>query len=258
MNFIEKILDYKKDTIKDMYTKYGINYYQEQFDSLNFNSYSFFNALNNGKLNLIAEIKKGSPSKGIINNNFDPLKLSVEYAQHGASALSVLTDEKFFYGSNLYLSHIKHKIKLPILRKDFIIDPIQVFESKAIGADALLLIIDFMDVDTCQMLIDLAAELRMDVLLEIHDNSCLKKLLMLRGLKIIGINNRCLKTFTVSLEHSIEMKKLLQDRFSYCLFVAESGYSTKVELDLISKHSFNAVLIGEGLVNQKGLLSYFQ
>ncbi|RAP32195.1 indole-3-glycerol phosphate synthase TrpC [Candidatus Marinamargulisbacteria bacterium SCGC AG-414-C22] len=257
---LNEIIAYKKEVVLNLYNSYGISYFKENIEKNNtstYNSVSFFDALSSDGLNLIAEIKQASPSKGIINAQFEPLSLAATYVSCGAKALSVLTDEKYFKGSNDILTAVKQSVAVPVLRKDFLVDPIQIYEAKSIGADAVLLILDILSVKQCQEFIDLAALLSLDVLLEIHDRSCIDKLFDLTNVHIIGINNRNLHDFSLDLEHSKDCYRQLKSSFSDSLFVAESGYFASDQCHEIAELGFNGVLIGEGLVTSTSLQHYF-
>ena len=220
---------------------------------------SFFSQLSKPGLNLIAEIKKASPSAGVIREDFDPVGLSLEFVKSGASALSVLTDEKFFLGHLDYLNDVRQHVSIPILRKEFILDTIQVKQSACHGASAILLILSILDYDQAQRLLDCAAKYNLDVLIEVHDESELECLLKLEGVKVIGFNNRNLNTFTVDINHSLKMKQQLSNtHLKDCLYVAESGYKNVKELDALKENNFNGVLIGEGLALDEKLGSYFK
>jgi indole-3-glycerol phosphate synthase len=195
---------------------------------------------------LIAEVKFHSPSKGMLVMQLDPLSLAAIYAQHGAAAISVLTDEKFFHGRLEYLSAIHSALpSVPLLRKDFIFDPFQVYESRAAGASAILLIAASLDHNLLKDLHDLAVSLGMAALVEVHDEEDLKAALRLPGLELIGVNNRDLHTFTVRLETCLQLRQLVPKEI---LFVAESGIHNRADIELLAKNEVNAVLIGEALV----------
>ncbi len=206
---------------------------------------NFVNALENN-LNpaIIAEIKKASPSKGIIREHFDVAEIASIYAQHGARCLSVLTDQEFFQGHPDYLMIAKNSCSLPILRKDFIIDNYQVYESRALGADCILLIVAMLDdyqlLDFCQ----LAQELNMAVLVESHTKEELERAIKLPT-PLIGINNRSLHTFYTDIQLTIELKdRIPQDK----LIITESGISTHEDIVFMQKHGINTFLIGEHLM----------
>jgi indole-3-glycerol phosphate synthase len=253
-SILDKIVIQKKKEINQLKKVYTNS------DKVNLNSvFSFKNSLSKPGLNLIAEIKKASPSAGIIRNDFNPIELADSFINSGAQALSILTDEKFFLGHLDYLKQVSSKVSCPILRKDFILDPIQVKQSATSGANAILLILSILTLSQAQALIDCANECNLDVLIEVHDEVELEVLLKLKGVQIIGFNNRNLNTFKVDINHSIKMKqKLKTTHLNKCLFIAESGYKNKTELDQLCENKFNGVLIGEGLAVNKQLASYFK
>lgn len=252
-----EIVEYKKSVVDTLYRTVGLDSLKSMSSKVKQSRISFFDSIKKEPLSLIAEIKKASPSKGIINSAFFPDQLALDYVHFGASALSVLTDEKYFQGSNDILSLVRQTVDIPILRKDFILDPIQVYESKAIQADAILIILAILSVDQAQRLIDMAYELHLDVLIEIHNEDDVEKLYALKGVKIIGINNRDLMTFSVDINRANYFQKTLKSDFSECLFVAESGYNQATQCEQLNDSNFDAVLIGEGLVISESLRSFF-
>ena len=193
---------------------------------------------------LIAEIKKASPSKGLLRDPFDPAAIAHSYEQHGATCLSVLTDQHFFQGSEAYLQQAKAACTLPVLRKDFIIDPYQVYEARWIGADCILLITAALGDPALRELAQLAQELALDVLIEVHDKTELERALVLRP-SMIGINNRNLRTFETSLATTIN---LLPDITADCLVVTESGIHTPQDVALMRSHGVQTFLIGEAFM----------
>jgi indole-3-glycerol phosphate synthase len=193
---------------------------------------------------IIAEVKKASPSKGIIRADFEPVAIAKAYQENGAACLSVLTDEKYFMGKNEYLSAIRKAIDLPILRKDFIVDSYQILESKQIGADCILLIMAMLDEKQAIDLEQAAIEIGLAVLIEIHDEEDLRKALNLKS-RLIGINNRNLKTFEISLQISKDLApKIPADKIIIC----ESGIFTKDDISQMQKIGINSFLIGESLM----------
>ena len=193
---------------------------------------------------IIAEIKKASPSAGIISENFDPVKKAKEYEAFGASALSILTEEDYFLGSAQYLKDVKKISKLPILRKDFIVDIYQIYESKLIGSDCILLITSILSDEELNDFTQLADTLGLDYIIEVHNEDELKRVQDFSE-AIIGVNNRDLKSFTVDIENSIRLKQLFnQDN----LFVAESGIKGQSDINKLLQHGINIFLIGESLM----------
>nr|WP_315381607.1 indole-3-glycerol phosphate synthase TrpC [uncultured Sphingomonas sp.] len=199
-----------------------------------------------GGYGLIAEIKKASPSKGLIRADFDPPAHARAYAAGGAACLSVLTDQEYFQGHEDYLVAARAACDLPVIRKDFLIDPWQVEESRAMGADAILIIVSALD--DCQMAeIEAAAiEQGMDALVEVHDAEELERALKLQS-RLIGVNNRNLKTFEVDVQKTYE---LVRHAPKDCTFVAESGLNSRADLDAMAEHDIRCFLIGESLMRQ--------
>lgn len=194
---------------------------------------------------VIAEVKKASPSKGLIREDFDPVEIARGYEAAGARGISVLTDEKYFQGRLEYLTAIREVVGIPLLRKDFIVDPYQIWEARVAGADAILLILAaFSDDGALADLSALAGELGLDVLWEVHDTAELDRLLPL-GPRIVGINNRDLRTFEVSLETT---RTLLPRLPEGVVSVSESGFSRREELDQLQEWGVDAFLIGETLM----------
>ena len=193
---------------------------------------------------IIAEIKKASPSAGIISENFDPVTKAQEYEAFGASALSILTEEDYFLGSTQYLKDVKKISKLPILRKDFIVDIYQIYESKLIGSDCILLIASILSDEELNDFTQLADTLGLDYIIEVHNEDELKRVQDFSE-AIIGVNNRDLKSFMVDIENSIRLRQLFnQDN----LFVAESGIKGQSDINKLLQHGINIFLIGESLM----------
>jgi indole-3-glycerol phosphate synthase len=202
-------------------------------------------------LNLIAEVKKASPSAGVIRPNFDPVDIAKQYAGAGADALSVLTDETYFQGRLDYVRAIRDVVKLPVLRKDFLIDPYQVYESRAAGADAVLLIAECLETSELIDMQILATELNMTCLIEVHD---LDNLMRVRdrvigfphkSYSLLGINNRDLRTFKTDLGTTLRMAELVEDRK---VLVSESGIHTYDDIKKLEGAGVSAVLVGESLM----------
>jgi indole-3-glycerol phosphate synthase len=205
---------------------------------------------------LIAEVKKASPSAGIICENFDPVRIAKEYEAAGASCLSVLTDEKFFQGSLDYLRQIRAAVKLPLLRKDFIIDERQILESIEWGADAILLIVAILTDAQLQKFHSLAVDAGLAALVEVHDEAELERALTI-GAQLIGVNNRDLKTFKVDLATTEKLAAKLRGsaivpaagrRDACATLVAESGIHTRADVERLKKCGANAILVGESLL----------
>ena len=193
---------------------------------------------------IIAEIKKASPSAGIIKEDFDPIKIAMEYESFGASALSILTEEDFFMGSIEYLKDVKKITSLPILRKDFMIDEYQIYESKLIGADCILLIASILTDQQIGDFITISKKLELDYLIEVHDENELHRVEHFED-AMIGVNNRNLKTFEVDLDNSVRLRNLFKQKN---IFIAESGIKSREDINYLKKNNINVFLIGESLM----------
>lgn len=198
----------------------------------------------NGEPAVIAEVKKASPSKGVIRADFRPAEIAMSYEMGGASCLSVLTDVDFFQGSDAYLQQARQACSLPVLRKDFVIDPYQIVEARVLGADCILLIVSALDDQQLASLANTALELGLDVLVEVHDVDELERALQV-PVPLIGINNRNLRTFEVSLENTLGMKHMVPaDR----LLVTESGITGPADVARMRGEGVNAFLVGEAFM----------
>jgi indole-3-glycerol phosphate synthase len=206
--------------------------------------YALQRKIHAGQAAVIAEIKKASPSKGIIRENFVPAEIAVSYEKGGAACLSVLTDVDFFQGSDAYLKQAREVCSLPVLRKEFIVDPFQVYESRMLGADCILLIVACLSDEQLKEFTALALELEMDVLVEVHDKAELERALVL-DLPMIGINNRNLRSFETSLQTTIELLEMVPED---CIVVTESGIHTAEDVVLMRSHNVNAFLVGEAFM----------
>jgi indole-3-glycerol phosphate synthase len=198
---------------------------------------------------LITEIKKGSPSKGIIRKNFDPVEIAKAYTKGGASAISVITEKNHFFGEKEYLTQVRNVTALPILRKDFIIHPYQVYESYSLGADFILIIAACLSDAELFDLYKLALSLGMSAFIEVHDEDELQRALKLNP-AIIGINNRDLNTFEVNINNSYRLKKLIPEEISV---ISESGIKTHDDINKLKESGFAGALIGESILKQDNL-----
>ncbi len=205
----------------------------------------FFAALASGDdVRLIAEVKKASPSAGLIREDFDPVTIAKTYEAHGASCISVLTDESYFQGSLEYLTQVRAAVEIPLLRKDFILDPYQLLEARAAGADAVLLIAECLDDCNLRSLHNRAIELGMTSLVEYYEPQNLARVVE-AGAKLIGVNNRDLRSFVTDLEHTIRQRaEIPQD----CVVVGESGIRTREDVDRLAAAGVDAILVGESLM----------
>ncbi|MFA5073462.1 MAG: indole-3-glycerol phosphate synthase TrpC [Nitrospirota bacterium] len=211
----------------------------------------FAKALSTGgdTLRIIAEVKKASPSKGVIRQDFDPIEIAKTYEEHGASCISVLTESRFFQGSLGFLPFIREAVKLPLLRKDFIIDAYQIYEARVAGADAILLIAGCLDKRELEDFIGMATELHLDVLVESHSYSELDKTLN-AGALLVGINNRDLATFKVDLQTTLDLLKDIPDDR---IVVSESGITNRSDILRLEKAGVDAVLVGEALMREQDI-----
>lgn len=204
----------------------------------------FASAIDRGSIRLIAEVKRASPSRGILCPDFNPVALARIYADGGAAAISVLTETNYFQGSLDHLAVIREEVRLPLLRKDFIFDPYQVYESCAYGADALLLIVAILSEEQFEELLSLSRSLGLSCLVEVHNESEVERALI-SGARIIGINNRDLDTFKVDINTTHRLRPLIpQER----IVVSESGISRREDIEKLKEWGVNAVLVGEALV----------
>jgi indole-3-glycerol phosphate synthase len=209
----------------------------------------FTKALQGTGLKLIAEVKKASPSKGVLCPDFQPVELAKTYEKYGAAAISVLTEANHFQGSLEHLAAIRKAVKIPLLRKDFIFDEYQIYESAAYGADAILLITSILEANTLESFLELSIKLVLACLVEVHNEEEMIKAL-LAGAKIIGINNRDLKTFKVDTNTTRRLRMLAP---ADCIVVSESGISNKDDIKKMKECKVNAVLVGEALVTAKDI-----
>ncbi len=197
-----------------------------------------------GKSAVIAEIKKASPSKGVLREDFQPMEIARSYEKGGAACLSVLTDRDFFQGSEAYLKQARAACSLPVIRKDFIIDDYQLYEARAIGADAILLIATALDDTQLVSLANLAEQLGMAVLVEVHNADELERAKALKT-PLFGVNNRNLKTFEVSLQNTIELLAAMPDG---CIVITESGIHAREDVELMRNNCVNSFLVGEAFM----------
>lgn len=244
---LKKILDRKLEEVAERKAKVPLEQLHAQAkDQVEVRGFvkAIETKIHNGMAAVIAEIKKASPSKGIIREDFFPAEIAKSYEKGGAACLSVLTDQDFFQGSDSYIREVKAASKLPVLRKDFMIDEYQIVESRAIGADCILLIAAALDDEQMRRLYNCADELGMDVLIEVHNSDELARALQLPS-RLIGINNRNLKTFEVTLETTFGLLgKIPDDR----IVVTESGIHRSDHVAAMRGHNVHAFLVGEALM----------
>lgn len=251
-NILQEIVNYKKIEIEKSKKMISVEILNKKIKSLS-KPLKFLDELRNknevGKAGIIAEVKKASPSKGIIKKDFNHIEIAKEYEKGGAACLSILTDTPSFQGSPQYLKDIRRNTKLPILRKDFIIDTYQIIESRSWGTDCILLIMKILKNKELSKLINICNEMNMDILFEINSQDELERLLPFNP-KMIGINNRNLENFETDIENSIKIKKNIPDDI---LVISESGINDVKDISYLGKHNINNFLIGERLMRSKNI-----
>ncbi|MEM9940470.1 MAG: indole-3-glycerol phosphate synthase TrpC [Planctomycetota bacterium] len=248
-SILDKIIQHKLLEISEAKAKLPLDSLKDQLtDSRVPPARDFIATLTASKnpVGLIAEVKKASPSKGLIRPNFDPVDIAVCYAQSGVDCISVLTDQHFFQGSLEYLKHIRSAVEKPLLRKDFILDEYQILEARLAGADAVLLIAECLEAEKLIQLHECIVDLGMTPLVELYDVSNLDAVLACKP-QLVGVNNRDLNTFEVDLYHSIRVKSKLP---SDIVFVSESGIYSHDDILLMESNGVQAVLVGESLMRQ--------
>ena len=244
MNILDEIVANTKSKLEIKKSEIHIEELLSKIDNKSIEESNFKKSLLNQDEAIIAEIKKASPSAGIISEDFDPVSKAKEYESFGAAALSILTEEDYFLGSISYLVNVKKVSDLPILRKDFIIDEYQIYESKLIGADCILLIAAILSDEQLQKFTNIADQLGLDYIIEIHNKDELSRVETFSK-AIIGVNNRDLKTFKVDINNSI----LLRNEFKQDnVFVSESGIKSRKDIDMLKENNINVFLIGESLM----------
>ena len=260
-NILDKIIADKKAEVRSRQSQTSLDTLKEQIRSLSRcrNFYKAVTKPNSRGINVIAEVKKASPSAGIIREDFDPIAIARTYKKCGADAISVLTDEKYFQGRLEYINQIRQAVDLPVLRKDFIIDLWQVYESRAAGADAILLIAEALKPGKLMDMMIAAAELTLTVLLEVH---CADTLLAVRslvgfpkkGYSVLGINNRNLTTMQVDLNTTSRLAELIDNKNE---LVAESGIKTRADVEKLRFLGVKAVLLGQTLCENPNIEEKF-
>ena len=244
MNILDEIVAKTKSKLEEKKQGLSLEELSSKIDFENLKETNCKKNLQNKAEAIIAEIKKASPSAGIISENFDPVLKSKEYESFGASALSILTEEDYFLGNIEYLKDVKAITSLPILRKDFIVDEYQIYESKLIGADCILLIASILNDEELKNFSEIAERLKLDCIIEVHDEEELQRVKHFSN-AIIGVNNRNLKTFDVDINNSVELKKIFEGEN---IFIAESGIKSKKDIEYLKQHNINVFLIGESLM----------
>lgn len=246
-HILNKIADYTKERYADIIKTKPFEEVKAQALALPKGSFEFEKALKSDGLSFICEVKKASPSKGIIVKNFPYLEIAKEYEKAGAACISCLTEPKWFMGSDKYLNEIANTVSIPVLRKDFTICEYQIYETKLLGAQAILLICALLDTDTIKRYIEICDSLGLSALVEAHDEAEIKSALA-AGARIIGVNNRNLKNFTVNVNNSTRYREIIPENI---IFVSESGIKTHSDIKVLLENKTNAVLIGETLMKSK-------
>ena len=244
MSILEKIVANTKASLVHKKVELPLEQIKLSLKSLDLPKSKFKENISNSDEAIIAEIKKASPSAGVIAEEFDPVKKAIEYEAFGASALSILTEEDFFMGSVNYLKEVKKITALPILRKDFMIDEYQIYESKLIGADCILLIASILSDQQIDDFINVAQQLELDYLIEVHDENELHRVEYFED-ALIGINNRNLKTFEVDLDNSVRLRNVFKQKN---VFIAESGIKSREDINYLKLNNIKVFLIGESLM----------
>jgi len=261
-NILDEIIEHKRTEVAEQKMRVSISQFEEQISSMDRcrNFYKAVTKPNIRGINVIAEVKKASPSAGVIRENFEPVEIAKTYENCGADAISCLTDEKYFQGRLEYLSRIKAAVSLPVLRKDFIIDEWQVYESRAAGADAILLIADVLKTAEISDLMILASELGLTILLEVHNP---ERLLEVRsfigfpkaGYSVLGINNRDLTTMKVDINTTGRLSTLLDNTNE---LVSESGIKSRADVEKLISFGVRACLIGQSLCQSDDIGTKFE
>ena len=244
MSILQKIVENTETNLAQKKAELSLEQIKTALDDLHLPRGRFKDNISNKDEAIIAEIKKASPSAGVISEDFDPIKKAIEYEAFGASALSILTEEDFFMGSVNYLKDVKKITNLPILRKDFIIDEYQIYESKLIGADCILLIASILSDQQIKDFINISQQLELDYLIEVHDENELRRVEHFED-ALIGVNNRNLKTFEVDLDNSVRLRNAFKQKN---IFIAESGIKSREDISYLKKNNINVFLIGESLM----------
>lgn len=252
MNILKEIAEKRKVHIDKKKVQMPLEVVQKQAEQMALREleqnksfrFPFKEALSREGINFICEVKKASPSKGVIAEDFPYIDIAKEYEEAGAAAISVLTEPDYFLGRDTYLKEIAETVRIPVLRKDFVVDTYQIYEAKILGASAVLLICTLLDDDTLKAYIDIARGLGLSALVEAHDEEEVLRAVN-AGADIIGVNNRDLKTFSVDINNSVRLRALVP---SNIIFVSESGIKTADDIKKLRDNGTNAVLIGETLM----------
>ena len=255
IKMLDEIVEKTKERLIESKKNKSLDEIKEEVQKMEItNDFPFKKALSEDEISIIAEVKRASPSKGLIAEDFDYLAIAKEYEEAGASAISVLTEPYFFKGSNDYLKEISQCVSIPILRKDFVIDEYMIWEAKALGASAVLLIVSILSIVELKKFLDLAHDLGLSAIVETHDGDEIRTALNV-GAEIIGVNNRDLTNFTVDIENSINLRRCVSGDV---IFISESGIKTPEDVRRLKENNVDAVLIGETLMksdDKKSMIS---
>ena len=259
MNFLKKIIDEKKQEVLSDRKITPIQNLRNYCKNKNFKFSRKIKEFNNlNKPAIIAEIKQASPSKGIIKKNFDHMKIAEEYINNDAACLSILTEKNYFLGNKKYVSDIKSKFDIPILNKDFFVDPYQVYEANKNGADCILIILNSSSDQLIKDLLFVAKEMEMDVVMEVHNHKEME-IALKYNCSIIGINNRDLETFNVSLENTITLYNNFKNSLDNKIIISESGINTSSDIKKIyNETGINNFLIGESFMKSESITDCFK
>lgn len=245
ISMLDKIVAKTEERLVEAKRNKSLDQLKEEVSKLDIkDDFPFKEALKDPEIAIIAEVKKASPSKGLIAEDFDYIGIAKEYERAGASAISVLTEPYFFKGSNDFLHEISENVQIPLLRKDFTIEEYMIYEAKSLGASAILLIVSILDDVQLKRYLDLAHDLGLSAIVETHDEDEIRTAIG-AGAEIIGVNNRNLADFTVDINNSVNLRRLVSDDV---LFISESGIKTAEDVRRLKENNVDAVLIGETLM----------
>lgn len=250
---LTKLADSTRDRVEREKKQIPLEMVKEQALAMKKGDFSFEKVIAEGDISFICEVKRASPSKGMIVEHFPYVQIAKDYEEAGASCISVLTEPDYFKGDKKYLKEISENVSVPLIRKDFVIDEYMIYDAKIHGASCVLLICSLLDKETMEKYIEICDNLGMSALVEAHDEEEIQKAIE-AGARMIGVNNRDLKTFTVDIRNSERLRKLVPDNI---LFIAESGIKTNADINRLRKANVNGVLIGETFMkaeNKKEML----
>ena len=244
---LQKIAESTKARVEKERAEISFEEMKQRAEKMKKGTFAFEKVIKEPGIHFICEVKKASPSKGIIAEDFPYLEIAIEYETAGADCISVLTEPEYFKGSNEYLKEIKEVVKIPVIRKDFIIDEYQIYQAKTLQADCVLLICTLLETDVLKRYLQICDALGMSALVEAHDEAEIESAIK-AGARMIGVNNRDLKTFTVDIHNSERLRKLVPEHIA---FVAESGIKTNQDIEVLRQANVNGVLIGETLMKSE-------